>query len=153
MGIVFMKRILSDADDLARDREFVLLAFLTLLFVVIMVNLHLPPIHRRTRPVIGVSNVSFEETIEADVAEAGDSHLFDEDSQVARPDAENRERVATEQETSSSDMSRDLCSICLVDDKDCTLGCGHRCCMRCAERVSRCPTCRADIVRRIRTFN
>ncbi len=44
------------------------------------------------------------------------------------------------------------CAVCLAAARDTFLNCGHIICQRCAERVERCPICRAPISSRSRAF-
>lgn len=132
LTMCFLAIYSAGTNGIVQVGEFHVYAFLTLVMIVVLV---------------------LEENREDVDEDADDGEIFDKRGQAENPDAENRKRVVTEQEPPSLDTFRDLCSICIVHDKDCALGCGHRFCMRCAEHVSRCPTCRANIVQRIRTFN
>ena len=45
-----------------------------------------------------------------------------------------------------------ICSICLVDTKDCRPGCGHCLCSACSHKVTVCPTCREIITVRDKIY-
>ncbi len=48
--------------------------------------------------------------------------------------------------------ARRQCGVCLDRPKNIVFNCGHLVCSACAERLSTCPFCRAEITTRIQTF-
>ena len=69
------------------------------------------------------------------------------------------ERAEVRREWEEEAAEAALCSVCLERPLNCTLGCGHRICMTCAEELGRrgsacnvCPSCRKQIQTMVRTF-
>ena len=44
------------------------------------------------------------------------------------------------------------CSICCDNKLDCTLNCGHVFCMKCAQELRNCPTCRTSVTFRNKIY-
>jgi hypothetical protein len=47
---------------------------------------------------------------------------------------------------------KNQCTICMDQECNCAINCGHVFCMSCAEKLMKCPVCRQDIVNRLKIF-
>ncbi|KAK1427693.1 hypothetical protein QVD17_16385 [Tagetes erecta] len=72
-----------------------------------------------------------------------------------QPTAESFVKKGTPDNTSfygNSDSDKNLCPICITNQKDMAFGCGHQTCCKCGASLRLCPVCRSKIQTRIKLY-